>query len=231
MGKYIILKPSKYLSFVVGDGVFMTNETYRMAKQAIQNAAQQRRSRCIGFVRPSNQGKTHTAHIISRDLGATIIPVMSITEQRTWFADRLDRPVFIFDDPSDWFVYIDRLHIFSLMKNLISGWLKSGRATKFDFNVPVPIDKKVCILIFMNEEQYNMIRQELKMTGLAARMELYFTRHDEAITDKIEFEYADKNYSGQNLPHFKDFDEEKYDKQFLNSHKEKRYYNEDVEFK
>lgn len=208
----------------------MVNETYRMARQAINEARQQRHSRCIGFVRPSNQGKTHTAHIIARDLGATLIPVMSISEQRNWFADRLENPIFVFDDPSDWFIYIDRLHIFSILKNLVSGWLKSGRATKFDFNVPLPLDKKVCVLLFMNEEQYSAIRGELKMTGLAARMELYFTQHNEKTLNEIAYQYDDKGYSGQNLPHFKDIGGDNFDKQYLESKKDKRYFNECVEF-
>lgn len=208
----------------------MVNETYRMARQAIKEVTSQRNSRCICFVRPSNQGKTHTAHIIARDLGATVIPVMSISEQRNWFAERLGSPIFIMDDPSDWFVYVDRLHVFSIMKNLVSGWLKSGRATKFDFNVPLPLDKKVCILLFMNETQYSMIRNELNLTGLAQRLEIYFTQHDEKILNKIMFEYDDKGYSSQNLPHFKDTGNNIFDKQFLMSKKDKRYFNEDVEF-
>lgn len=208
----------------------MANETFRFAKQAVTEVKEQRQSRCIGFVRPSNQGKTHTAHIIARDLGGTIIPTMSISEQRQWFADRLDNPIFILDDPSDWYLYIDRQHLFSILKNLVSGWLRSGRATKYDFNVPVPLDKKVCVLIFMNEEQYNMIRNELRLTGLSARMEFYFTRHDQKTIDKIAFEYDDKGYSGQNLPKFQDTDTE-FSKQFLKSAEQKRYFCEEIEFK
>ena len=207
----------------------MSNETYRMAKYAITEAQNQRRSHAIGFVRPSNQGKTHTAHIISRDLGATIIPVMSISEQRTWFAERLDNPIYILDDPSDWFVYIDRLHVFSILKNLVSGWLKAGRATKFDYNVPVPLDKKVCVFIFLNEDQYSMIRNDLNVTGLAQRMELYFTRHDEKTLNKIDFEYEDKGYSSQNLPHFQGGDNT-FSPKYLNSKSQKTYFMEDVDF-
>lgn len=210
--------------------MFLVNETYRMARSAIVEARQQRHSRCIGFVRPSNQGKTHTAHIIARDESATIIPVMSISEQRNWFADRLENPVFVFDDPSDWFIYVDRLHIFSILKNLVSGWLKSGRATKFDFNVPLPLEKKVCVLLFMNEEQYSAIRGELKITGLAARMELYFTQHDEKTLNEIAFQYDDKGYSGQNLPRFTNKGGDVFDKQYLESKKNKRYFNELIEF-
>lgn len=212
----------------------MTNETFRMAKQAIFDAKTMRKSCCIGFVRPSNQGKTHTAHIIIRDLGATIIPTMSISEQRNFFATRLERPYFVLDDPSDWYRQDDRQHLFSILKNLISGWLKSGRATRYDYNVPVPLEKMVCVIIFMNEEQYNAIRNDLKFTGLAARMDLYFTYHDEKTLNYIAFEYDEKEYSGQNLPRFKLLkqkdDKELFDKQFLESNKNKRYFAEKVEF-
>lgn len=200
-----------------------------MAKDAISDAKHNIRSRCIGFVRPSNQGKTHTAHIIARDCGAVLIPTMSISEQRNWFANHLTAPYFILDDPSDWYRQDDRQHLFSIIKNIISGWLKSGRATRYDFNVPVPLEKKTCALLFMNEEQYNMIRNELRLTGLASRMELYFSQHSERTLDNIDFEYSDKGYSGQNLPRFRDTGSN-FDKQYLKSSEQKRYFNEEIEF-
>lgn len=209
----------------------MTNETYRIARQAILQARAGRRSRCLLFVRPSNQGKSHTAFIIVRDFQARIIPAMSITEQRTWFADRLDDPIFIFDDPSDWYRKDDRAHVFSILKNIYVGYLKSGRATKYDVNIPVQIEKKSCTLFFMNTAQYNSIRGELEYTGLGQRLEVYFTKHDQKTLDYIDFEYDDNGYSSGNLPRFKlNGDLDKFDVKFLKSNKDGQYYNEVIEF-
>lgn len=201
-----------------------------MAKEAINEARNEVRSRCICFVRPSNMGKSHTAYIISRDLDAQIIPVMSVTEQATWFKGRIDNPIFILDDPSDWYRPDDRLHVFSILKNLTSGYLRSGRATKYDLNIPYPLEKKVCVILFMNSDQYNRVRSELDFTGLRARLNIFLTKHDAKTINYIDFEYSDKEYSATRLPKFKDNGITSFDKKFLESERLGTYYNEVVEF-
>ena len=208
----------------------MTNETYRMAKQSILAAQRNEKNSCKIFIRPSNKGKTHTANIICRDLGATMIPVMSISEQRTWFVERVNKPYFILDDPSDWYIYLDRFSLLSILKNLMGQYVKGARATKFDFNVPLPFQNKVCILLFMNEEQYNLIRKDLAVTGLGSRADIYFSKHSDETIKNIETYYAAYNYSSSKLPHFKNTDDPIFDKRYLDSYKNKTYFIEDIEF-
>lgn len=209
----------------------MSNETYRLCQQAIQEARDGVRSRCLYFIRPSNLGKSDTAKIISRDLKAYIIPVMSISEQVGWFKERADNPIFIFDDPSDWYLYIDRYHLFSILKNLLTGWLVSGRATKFDFNVPNSLEKKAVVIMFSNEEQHNLIRKDIVVTGLDARCEKYFTKHSEETKSKISKCYAKHRYGGLNLPRFRNLNHSGFfDDKFLNSYKNKMYFIEDIDF-
>jgi len=201
-----------------------------MACKVFDDAENNIRSKGCIFVRPSDQGKTHTAHILGRDRGAFIIPSMTVSKQKLWFSKRLEKPLFILDDPSDWYKRSDLEHLFSVLKNLLTGWLKAGRASKFEENIPKPINKKVGVLIFCNEEQYDSIRMIAEKTGLEARCKTFLCMHEDTMIKKIEKEYAAYGYSAQNLPRFKLNGNTEFEDSFLESHQYGAYFYEEIEF-
>lgn len=205
------------------------NETYRMAKQCIDNAKAGVESSCVCFIRPANQGKTHTAQIIAIDEKAIVIPAMSVSEQKTWFAEKVETPYFILDDPSDWFNILDRQHVLSILKNLLSGYVKSARATKFDYNISVPIEKKVAILLFMTDSQYSNLRRDMELVGLSARTSVFLSRHTIEEFERIKTEYNLHKYSSSNLPKFYINSNTEFDDLFMRSATTKKYFSEQIQ--
>lgn len=206
------------------------NEVYRMALHYIDIAKRQEKSMSMCFVKPSNQGKSHTAQIIARDTGAYIIPPMSISVQKNWFANHLDTPFFIFDDPSDWSNILDREHVMTVIKNMLSGSLKGGRATKFDENIPYPLETKVAIIFFMNDEQYSDVIRTMSKVGILSRTQVFFVKHTDNCMQRIENEYLIHKYSIQNLPKFRVNGDNTFPEKFIASGKTKVYYSEDIIF-
>ncbi len=205
------------------------NETYRKAKEYIEEVRKENESKAALFIRPSGQGKSHTAYIISRDFNGTIIPPMSTSEQKNWFGQHLNNQIFVFDDPSDWFNEKDCLHVFSVIKNLLSGTLKASRATMFSINVPQLLEKSICFLMFSNEDQFNAIRKSLEKTGLLPRLDIFLSDQGDEQTKEIKKIYKEKKYSIRNLPSFEN-GENTFDEKYLSSFFTKIYFRETIKF-
>ncbi len=208
------------------------NETYRWARDRINDAVSGKKSSSTVFIRPPERGKTETALIISRDFHGAFIDRMSETEQKEFFTGIAKEEVhtLMIDDPSNWLRESDFHAMLSVVKNLITGELQMGRATVFDINFPFPLRMKIALLMFCTPDQWTVIRKRVKLTGLYDRSTIFYCDHTPETTDYIKSYYEKHGCDKTNLPHFSCNGEEGFSQEFKISATRRRPFMEGIKF-
>ncbi len=193
-------------------------------------------SSALLFIRPNKRGKSDTAKILIKNVKqAVFIPVMSTSEQKTWFQEQLSNgtQIFILDDPAAWtFYWKDLISCILILKSLASGEFRASRGTKYYLNIPDKLDHDVCIIIFSSEPQYSDIRTNINKSGLGARLEKFLTTHTESHFNELKRFYKTYGYSSRKniLPTFKVDTVDDFSNDFMESGRKGYYFNETIEF-
>jgi len=180
----------------------MVNELYRLATAAHQIALRDRGSLGIIAVRPSHQGKSHTALSLQRLSSAYILWSSTPTEQKRWFRERSTIRLLMIDDPSSWPILLDFQSALVFAKNILGDVIQGVRATSYDQNVPIPLGHPCSVVMFMNEEQLSQKYPLMISTGLLARSVITFSKHTSTVYQKIRKQYKQFGYSSKNPPLF-----------------------------
>jgi hypothetical protein len=181
----------------------MANELYKLTSAAHELALRNIDSIGVVAVRPSFQGKTHTALILQNLSSAYIIWPSSISDQYRFLTDRTNARLIIIDDPSSWVFPGDFAGALVYMKNILGGVLLGSRSTKFSQNIPMPLGHPCSITVLANEEQLNRIYPKMLETGLANRCIFVYSHHSKETHEHITGEYRKCGYNSDNLPKFK----------------------------
>jgi hypothetical protein len=208
------------------------NETYRWARNRINDAINGKKSSSSVFMRPPETGKTETALIIARDFHGAFIDRMSETEQKEFFTGIAKEKIntLIIDDPSNWLRESDFHAMLSVIKNLITGEVQMGRATVFDINFPFPLRMKIAFLIFCTPDQWTIIRKRVKLTGLYDRSSMFYCDHSPETKDYIKEQYEKHSYEKTNLPYFNCNGQEGFSQEFKISATRRRPFIEEIKF-
>ena len=209
------------------------NETYRWARDRINDAVWGRKSSSSVFMRPPETGKTETALIVARDFHGAFIDRMSESEQKEFFFGIAKGEIhtLILDDPSNWLRESDFHSVLSVVKGLITGELQMGRATVFDINYSFPLRMKVAFLVFCTPDQWTIVRKRMKLVGLYDRSNMFFCDHDLETKNYIREEYKIHDYDKTNLPRFNcNGQEEDFCQDFITSATRRRPYIEKIKF-
>lgn len=180
----------------------MVNELYRLAAAAHEIALKNRGSIGIIAVRPSHQGKSHTALSLQKLPAAYILWSASPSDQKRWFRERTNIRLLMIDDPSSWPIVLDFQSALVFAKNILGGVVQGVRATLFDQNVPVPLGHPCSVVMFMNEEQLSEKYSLMLKTGLLARSVIIFSKHTPEVYRKIKKQYKQYGFSVGQPPVF-----------------------------
>lgn len=157
-------------------------------------------STSILYVSDSDQGKTDTVRIFSRD-NTGIWLVNPCSEQRLTeeFDERSNTIAIILDEPDDWTDKKDYKNAAMMCKHLTTGEIRAPRSNYFTTSISEEKETETAIILMCNKKQYDYIRLAIARTGLLKRTIVVRTHQSSLETNDYVREFYRTHHGRNNI--------------------------------
>lgn len=155
----------------------VSNVRYNLMRTALELAERNLHSLSLLIVSPSNQGKTDTVDIFSKEFdGVWVVQAQSESRMADEFERRRNITMIIVDEPYDWEAQ-NYKSVAMMCKHILSGKVGAPRSTVYVTGITSKKKTKTAIVLMCNKKQYDTVRRSLAGCGLLERTVTIMTQH------------------------------------------------------
>ena len=187
-----------------GGRTMAINVRYNLMRTQYELALKNLCSTSMLYVSDSDQGKTDTVRIFSKDnTGVWLVTPSSEQRLIEEFEERSNTIAIVIDEPDDWTDKKDYKNAAMMCKHLTTGEIRAPRSNYFTTSISEEKKTETAIILMCNKKQYDYIRLAITRTGLLKRSIIIRTHQNSLETnDYVRGVY--KKYGGRDNISFAD---------------------------